>query len=145
MLARRELSSAQLRERLSRKGLDSVEIERTIHRLSREGLLDDRRTAITYARQAAIVKLRGPYRAVKELQARGISENDAQSAIAEVFGEVNEQTVLNRALARRLSGHVQNRVQFRRLYQYLLRQGFDGGMAAATLRARAKATAVPED
>ena len=145
MLARRELSSAQVRERLGRKGLAPADIERAIRRLRREGALDDRRTAVTYARQAALVKLRGPSRAVAELEARGIGKSDARAVVAEVFGELDEQMVLDRALARRLTGRVQDRAQFRRLYQYLIRQGFDGGLAAATLRARAKATAVPED
>ena len=58
MLSRGELSTAQLRDRLRRKGLAHDQIDRALHRLLSEGALNDRRAAVSYARHAALIKLR---------------------------------------------------------------------------------------
>ena len=137
MLARRELSTAQVRERLRRKGLTREEIEPALRRLRREGALDDRRTALAYARHAATVKLRGRRRTLQELERIGLVRTQARSVVDEVFGNLDEQALLERALARRLRGPIRDRAEQRRLYQYLIRQGFDGSMAMAALHARA--------
>ena len=146
MLARRELSTAQVRERLRRKGLTHQEIEPAVRRLRREGALDDRRTAVAYARHAAAVKLRGRRRTLQELERLGLGGTQARAAVDEVFGDLDEQALLERALARRLRGPIRDSAELRRLYQYLVRQGFDGHMAMATLNARAAAvTGVVEE
>lgn len=145
LLARRELCASQLRDCLQRKAFPPEAIERALQRLLDERALDDRRAAATYARHAVVVKRRGPRRVARELATRGIEPVDAQAAVTAVYAEHDEQAVLERALARRLEGQVEDRAQFRRLYQYLLRQGFDAAMIAATLRARSKTAAEPDD
>ena len=145
MLSRGELSTAQLRDRLRRKGLAHDQIDRALHRLLSESALNDRRAAVSYARHAALIKLRGRFRTTKELEARGIGKTDARAAVTEVFGELDEQVLLERALARRLEGQVKSHSQFRRLYHYLLRQGFDGALAIAELRSRTDPEVLPDD
>ena len=137
MLARRELSTAQVRERLRRKGLTREEIEPALRRLRREGTLDDRRTALAYARHAATVSLRGRRRTLRELERLGLGSAQARAAVDEVFGDLDEHALLERALARRLRGRIRDRAELGRLYQYLIRQGFEGDMAMAALNARA--------
>ena len=144
MLARRELSTAQVRERLRRKGFDTDSIDQVLRRLVREGALDDHRTAVTFARRAALVKLQGRRRATRELQALGINRTQVEAAVAQVYGDLNEEVVLERALGRRLRGQVQSRAELRRLYQYLLRQGFEGNAAMGALLARAASNAHPD-
>ena len=141
LLARRELSTAQLRERLLRRQLPADEIERTLTRLTRAGLLDDTRVAVAHARRAVQVKLRGSHRARQELDALGIDPSVASRVLAMVFDEVDEATVLERAIARRVDGPVRTRAEFRRLYQALLRQGFPPDQVAAALLARTGADA----
>lgn len=136
MLARRELSTTQVRSRLQRKHYPTEAIEVAVHRLRQTGALNDKRTAIAHARQAAVVKLYGRRRALQKIQSLGINCQQARAAVNEVFDEVDEQDLLKRALARRLRGRITDRAQFRRLYQYLIRQGFDGSMAVAALKAR---------
>ncbi len=139
MLARRELSTAQVRERLRRKGLTREEIEPSLHRLRQEGALDDDRTALAYARHAATVKLRGRRRTLQELEGLGLVRAQARAAVDAVFGNLDEQALLERALARRLRGRIRNRSELRQLYQYLIRQGFESSMVMATLNTRAAA------
>ena len=90
LLARRELSTAQLRDRLTRRELAPSEIETAIARLAREGAVDDARTALAYARRAAEVKLRGKSRTRREIEALGIATQTARRAVSEVFDEVDE-------------------------------------------------------
>ena len=82
------------------------------------------------------VGLRGRARVLRDIEALGIDREGARAAIEAVFSEVDEATVLERALARRLHGPVQDLAHFRRLHQYLLRQGFPPDLAVAALRAR---------
>ena len=94
LLARRELSSSQLRERLVRRELPVVEIETAITQLTHNGAVDDGRVAHAYARRAAEVKFRGKRRTRHEIEALGIDAETARRAVAEVFSETDEETVL---------------------------------------------------
>ncbi len=141
LLAGRDLTTSQLRERLLRRELPADEIERTLDRLTRGGLLDDARTAVALARRAVQVKLRGRHRARRELEALGIDPPVAERALALVFAEVDEAAVLERAIARRARGPVRTRTELRRLHQALVRQGFARDEVAAALLVQAGADA----
>ncbi len=138
LLAHRELSTGQLRDRLRRRELPSSEVEAAIARLTRERAVDDTRTALAYARRAAEITFRGQSRAQREIEALGIASATARRAVAEVFDEVDEESVLARAIAKRLDGRIRDRAQFRRLYQALRRQGFPPDRVAAALVSRAE-------
>ena len=137
LLAGRDLTTAQLRGRLLRRGLPADEVGRTLDRLTRAGLLDDARTAAAHARRAVHVKLRGRNRARRELEALGIDPETADRALATVFDEVDEAAVLERAIARRTEGPIRTRAELRRLHGALVRQGFAPDEVAAALLARA--------
>ena len=137
LLARRDLSTSQLRRRLLRRGLPADRIEHTLDRLTRDGLLDDARTALAHARRAVEVKLRGRQRARRELEALGIDPPVADRALAAVFDEVDEAAVLEHAIAKRVDGPIGTRAELRRLHQALVRQGFARDQVTAALLARA--------
>ncbi len=136
MLARRELSAAQLRQRLLRKTYPPNEVEAAVARLQRERAVDDRRTAALIARRAAEVSHRGPRRAQQQIEAAGIAPELARAAVAEAYAEAGADAVLERALDRRLSGAIRDRAHFEQLCRYLIRQGFDSDAAISALRAR---------
>ncbi|HOC16879.1 MAG TPA: RecX family transcriptional regulator [Vicinamibacterales bacterium] len=127
MLARRELSERQLRERLERREHPPTAIEEAVTRLRASGLLDDRRVARAAARVEAQVRSRGRLRVLQRLHALGIAPEVAAEAADEVFGAIDEDTLLEAALARRLRGpaaRIRDAAHFRRLHQQLVRQGF---------------------
>ena len=135
LLSRRELTTSELRERLERRDLPDQDIATAIARLASDGTLDDRRAAAAIARTQAAVKGRGRSRVARELAARGISGEVAAAALDEVFRETPEPDLLERALRRRLrTGHITDQAHFRRLYQYLLRQGFPSGAIVSLLK-----------
>ncbi|MCY4029544.1 MAG: regulatory protein RecX [Acidobacteria bacterium] len=145
LLAGRDLSAAQLADRLRRRGYTPQAADGAIVRLRREGALDDHRAAAAFARRAMAVRRRGPARIARELAARGVDPSVAEAAIAEALDGRSPEALLEQSLDRRLSGPIASRAEFRRLYQYLLRQGFEGAMAAAALRRRAEGDAVPDE
>lgn len=137
LLARRDLSAAALRARLEARGIDSDRIAATLDRLRREGALDERRAALATARTAAQVKGHGRYRALATLTRLGIPPEIAKAAIAEVYGDLDERALVERALERRRGVHLQDLRALRQAYQYLARRGFSTDVIRAVLRARA--------
>lgn len=141
LLARRELTAFELRERLLRKDVSPAEADEITARLLADGTLNDKRSAVAIARTQATVKARGRIRIEHELKARGVAPDIARAAIDEVFGELSEPELLERALRKRLrSGHIANQAQFRRLYAYLVRLGFSTEQVVALLKKHMKAT-----
>jgi regulatory protein len=138
-LARRELTAFQIRQRLGARQVPSGSIDEVLGRLRRRGALDDRRTALAVARTAVVVKRHGRHRVLRQLEAIGIDRALAQRAVGEVFESLDEQALLDQALARRLGRTRRigtDPAERRRLYAYLVRQGFDASAVSARLRAR---------
>jgi regulatory protein len=140
MLVRRELSVAQVRERLARKGFGPAAIEAAISQLTAEGTLDDLRVARAVARTRAFVKRQGRSRVIRELGGIGIAREIAESVIAEVFGDLDESSLLEQALSRRLRGtaSLADPGTRRKIYGALARQGFAPDAIMRAIRARAK-------
>jgi len=138
MLARRELCEAQVRTRLARRQFDPDEIEAAIARLQSERALDDRRTALACARTEANVKRHGRLRALRQIETLGIARDLARAAVAEVFGDLDEDQLIEQALSRRLRDGVslEEATAVRRVHRYLLAQGFDAARVHAAIRSR---------
>jgi len=138
-LARRELSEAQLRQRLSRRGFTPDDIDSAVTRLRQDGSLDDARTAAAIARSQLSLKKRGERRVRREIEAAGIASALADRAVAEVYGEVDADALLAAAIDRRLgTRRLDDDREMARLYRYLVGQGFESDRAMAALRKRRK-------
>ena len=138
MLARRELSEAQLRLRLERRQLEPDDIDKAIARLRLERALDDHRTALACARTEAQVKRHGRRRVLRQLEALGIARGIAQAAVAEVFADVDESSLLAQTLEKRLRGASLDRGTLQRVQRYLLSKGFEAGQVNEALRSRVR-------
>ena len=135
LLARRELSAAGVRSRLLDREHTPEDTDAAIARLLENGALDDRRVARAYACTASKIKGRGHLRVTRELQAMGIAREVVAEAIAEVFGDLDEPLLIDKAIQKRLRGKVVKTVQERaRLYRFLMRQGFAPAAISAALR-----------
>src|SRR4051794_28373003 len=138
LLARRELSEAQVRQRLVRRGYVPDEIDAAISQLLEERALDDRRVAAAIAHTETRVRGRGRLRVKRQIEAAGISTSLAQDAVDAVFGEIDSDALLAAALERRLRGRatIEDDREFQRLYRYLSTQGFESDRVLAILRSR---------
>ncbi len=136
MLARRELSEKELRDRLTDRGHPADEINRVVEHLLETKELDDARVARAYARTASAVKGRGRLRVMRELGTMGIAKDVASEALAEVFADVDERALIAKALQKKMRGRsrIANTAEHARLYQFLMRQGFTPAGIAAALR-----------
>jgi regulatory protein len=148
MLALRDLSEAQLRERLERKDYPPDAVDAALARLTQEGAIDDRRTAVSRARTELFVRGRGRLRVLQQLRAIGIAPETAEEALADAIGDLDETMLVERALNRRSRGRavrIEDQSEFRRLYRYLAGQGFSASAIMPVLRARSRRSFEPHD
>lgn len=127
MLSRRELSEAQIRTRLARKEFEDDEIETAVEQLRRDGTINDRRVALAAARLESTIRHRGRARVIQKLRSLGIDGDVIESAVNEVFEEVDEGALLDRAFERRLRGKAPKDLDERgraRVVRGLAGQGF---------------------
>jgi len=127
LLSARELSESQLRARLTRRKLDPDDIDAALDRLKADGTLNDRRVAVALARMESTIKHRGRARVIQKVRQAGIDADTAEDAVREVFVEVDEGALLDRALERRLRGKSPRELDDRgraRIVRGLAAQGF---------------------
>jgi regulatory protein len=127
LLSARELSETQLRARLKRKEFDAAAIDEVVARLKEDRTLDDRRVALALARMESAIKHRGRSRVVQKIRQAGINSDTAEDAVQEVFEEVDENALLDRALERRLRGKTARELDEKgraRVVRGLIAQGF---------------------
>lgn len=138
MLARRELSEAQVRQRLARRGHDEDAINAAVARLIEERAIDDERVAAAIARTETSVRRRGRLRVRRQIEHAGIAAPTARRAVDEVFGDIDNDAHLQASLAKRLRGReiIADDKAFQRLYRYLVGQGFESDQVVRALKAR---------
>jgi len=136
MLARRELSEAQVRQRLSKRGESQAAIDEAVARLKAERSISDERVAGAIARTQTSVRGRGKRRVLQQIEAAGIAKSIASQAVDEVFQDLDADALLSAALSKRLRGRerIADDREFQRLYRYLTAQGFDSDKVLAVLR-----------
>jgi len=137
LLARRELSEAQVRQRLARRQHDQDAIDDAITRLKADGSLSDERVAGAIARSEANLKKRARARVTRKIRSAGVAPDIARRAVEDVFRHVDEDQHLEAALDRRLRGRfIADEAEFRRLFRFLVSQGFDTDRVLALLERR---------
>ena len=137
MLARRELSEAQVRQRLFLRGHEPESIDAAVGRLKSERAIDDVRVAEAIARTEATIKRRGRLRVRRRIEHAGIDPPTARRAVDEVFSGVDDQVLIEAALAKRLRDrtNIADDREFQKLYRYLIAQGFEADSVMRTLTA----------
>jgi len=138
MLARRELSEKQIRQRLARKEFEQDDIEDAIAKLLGERAIDDVRVAEAIARSETSIRKRGKLRVKRKIESAGIRPTIAKQAVDDVFGALDTDALLESALAKRLKRgeSIADERAFNRLYRYLVGQGFEPDRVLELLRSR---------
>ncbi|NIV48379.1 MAG: hypothetical protein GWN46_17065 [Gammaproteobacteria bacterium] len=137
MLARRPLTEAELRDRLLERGHDPDGIEDALAWLVDERLVDDRRLAEEFIATRAERLGHGRERLLRELAGRGVERAAAAAAWSMLVeaGDLSEEAIRRRkvaALVAREGGRL-DRPAYRRVYNALLRAGFDASTIVAEL------------
>ena len=129
-LMRRAHSIFELRTYLERRAVESDAVHRVLSRLRQEKLLDDSRYAVDFARARATSRRQGARRVTQELRKRGVPDRYIDTAIAQVFADIDEAATVRKVIERRTRSA---RAPFDQrkaasLYRTLLRAGFDPGV-----------------
>ena len=137
MLARRELSEQQVRQRLARKDYGQDQIDDAIARLREERAINDRRVAETIVRTETGIRKRGRVRVRLQLERAGIATETARAAIDSVFDAIDDDRLLESSLRKRLRGReaIADDREFARLFRYLIGQGFESDRVMNALKA----------
>jgi regulatory protein len=138
MLARRELSESQIRQRLTRHGHDADAIEEAVTRLRNERAIDDARVAEAIARTETSVGRRGRLRVRLKIERAGIAAATAKSAVDEAFDTIDDDALMEASIDKRLHGRqtIADDREFQRMYRYLVGQGFEPDRIMTALTAR---------
>jgi regulatory protein len=138
MLSRRELSEVQVRQRLARREHDGDAIDAAVERLKAERAIDDRRVAEAIARTETVVKRHGKLRVKRQIESAGIAPATVRQALDDVFGAIDDDSLIEAALGKRLRGRprAKDDREYQRLYRYLITQGFEPDKVSQVLRSR---------
>ena len=128
-LASRSRSEAEVRERLASRGVDAQDIEGALERLRELGYVDDADFAAAVIRARTQRRARGRRLVAEELQAKGVSEDVAESVLNASYGD---ELAVARPVAERQARRLQGSgfAEFRqRLGAFLVRRGFEHATA----------------
>lgn len=128
ILAARSCSEGQLRDRLLGKGWTETSlVEDCIKRLKELGYVNDDLFAHSYANYRVSSKPLGRARLARELAFKKVPRACIDGALDLVFGEAPEETLIDRAITRRLRTHGRpaDRAAAKRMFDHLARLGFE--------------------
>jgi regulatory protein len=129
LLSRRPLTAEELLRRLEQRGFETAKSERIVRELEREGWIDDLGLARHYITVRSERLGHGRERLLRELVERGVDRETAERAWNELLEErqVEPGRILTSQAASRLEreGGRLDRRAYRRVYNSLLRAGFD--------------------
>jgi regulatory protein len=131
-------SVADLRERLLQgKNTTPDVVETVIARLEEYGYLNDERFAFGYASLKVKQRPVGRRRLERDLKLKKVENKVAEGALELVYTETPEEKLIDLAIEKRLRlrGRPKTRVEAKKLFDHLLRQGFEFELVSDKVRA----------
>lgn len=139
---------AQMRERLLEKEWAQAEIvDQVIERLKELGYLNDEQFAASYASSRLTVRPLGRTRLRRDLQNKKLPNQITEQALDDVYADGAEEGLIDRAIAKRqrLKGPPQTPEEVKKLFDYLMRRGFNYSLVMRKVREAGKAGSVEDD
>jgi regulatory protein len=137
VLARRDHSEAELRQKLAGYGFSVADIDEAVERCYAYNYLDDARYALARCRDILRTGRGVGPKILLELKRRGIPERIARETLAQAGAEISDAEVLRQQLKRRFPGFLYasaDAKERRRVVAYFQRRGFDLGTIFALLK-----------
>jgi regulatory protein len=136
----RPRSIAELKEKLLIKGFPVTDIETTILDLMASGLLDDR----AFTKSWINYRLARPFgfeRIIQELKDKGIDKQTIEQAVAEIKGNYDPENIALDLAQRRWQRlpALDAQKKKKRILDFLLRRGFEAGVALKVIKKLEKA------
>lgn len=131
LLAARERSEHEVRQRLRERGLSAADADGIVERLRRQGYLDDARFAESMAHRARR-RGHGRLRLRADLVARGVARKIAAPIVAAAFAD--EQELARKILRKRYGTLPSGGPDRARAARFLLQRGFPRRVVLAILK-----------
>lgn len=147
LLAAKARSIEELRERLLEgRGATKAAVEAVIERLIEYGYLDDAKYAQSFASLRVRERPIGRRRLQRDLWLKKVDKKTADEALDQVFAVTPEAELIDRAIGKRvrLRGKPKTSEDAKKLFDHLLRQGFEFELVSEKVRALSK-SAIEED
>ena len=141
LLSAKSRSVAELRDSLlESKRTTKTAVDEVISRLSEYGYLNDERFAFGYASLRVRQRPVGRARMARDLKFKKVGTEVADEALDLVYAETSESELIDRAIEKRLRlrGKPRDRVEAKKLFDHLLRQGFPFDLVSEKVRATMK-------
>ncbi len=139
---------AQMRERLLEKEwAEAAIVEQVIERLKELGYLNDEQFAASYASTRLSARPLGRTRLRRDLQNKKLPTQITEQTLDEVYADGAEEGLIDRAITKRLrlKGPPQTPEAVKKLFDYLMRRGFNYPLVLRKVREAGKAGSVEED
>ncbi len=135
-LAHRDRSEHEIRSGLLRDGFSAEIAEETVQRLRGERALDDAGYAARFARTRLRFGGLGQNRVRQELRIKGVGRGTAEAGLREALTDVPEADTVETLARRYWKAHTADepKKRLRKLWAFLLRRGFPGGLVQERLR-----------
>lgn len=127
LLARKDYSRAEMRQKLGQKGFSGEEIEKVLHKLSVRQLLNDLRYAQRLANYYGQEKLWGPWRIKHKLKEKGICPEIVEEVIGQEENKIPAEERLKKLLEKKLKNRTLSKFskqEIKKLTNQLYRHGF---------------------
>jgi len=141
LLSRKARSAAELRAKLLEKAPGEEQlVERVIARLQELGYVNDQQLASDYAAARLQFKPMGRRRLREELRRKHLPEEVIESALDQAYAQMDEESLLARAVGKwvRTKGAPKTKAEVKRLFDHLMRLGFEYDPVRRALREIAK-------
>lgn len=127
LLSRRSRSTVEIKRKLLEKEYPAEDIEATITRLDKIGLIDDQKFAANYASDKVRIYRRGRHRISMELMLKGVDKETIAAAVGGIDEEDEYAAAVSLLEGRHRSwADLHERKRFERAFQLLQRRGFSG-------------------
>ena len=133
MVARKARTTKEAREKLYSKGFHKDAVEYAIGVVSSYGYLNDEEYAKTFVENGS--RSKGSYRLKREMQLKGVSEEDLNVALSELSEE--DECAMAKILATKyLKGkNLEDEKTKEKLFRHLISRGYSYGVVKKTLKA----------
>lgn len=141
LLSFKPRSIAEMRDRLLEKvWAEEAIVDQVITRLIELRYLDDEQFATNYASSRLTVRPLGRTRLRRDLQRKKIPDQVAEQTLNEIYAGEAEEELIDHAISKRLrlKGPPTSREEMKKLFDYLLRRGFNYQLALRKARAAGK-------
>src|SRR6266852_5503907 len=145
-LMRRAHSVHEMKKKLERRSQNKLLVQLVMARLKENGMIDDARYAMQFARQRTESRKQGKFRIARDLRGRGVPDRHIEAALDETAKTTDEGAMVRQRIERKLRSY-RGEIDEKKLasqYGSLLQAGFSTDVVQRELKAVVKEN-LPEE